>query len=726
MAPLRSGAIRRIKADRHEVEPCGNDLAQSGFGRVLFLLMGYRKPASKDVRCANLTRPAPLLEGAQRQARPLGGANPGALREAARAGGPSKVRTAQAVRAQTLSPYKTKASRAEPWRRKSDALFRGCTTMRNIRKHLKGYREALPPSPGSTMPHTPSFTHSISPCAVLSAFGLMSALLWCTLMGHAPGFLLSSTGMDSWGNARIFWLAGISCMSVLLIAMPRFFKRRDGLASVAVPLVSMMGSALFALSFHQNLLPPGALAIGGLVVAGAGYFWIVGRFVLMLTRTQGFPAVVWCIVAAFPLRQLCSIALDLTLPPEGQVTVAVFLPLCSVLFFLAACRNRHSMRAGAQEKIAFGMPSRARETQAARHDVKNILILLVVSAIMLAVVRALGMSGTWGDSRMVYFGSLGYLPGLAALSACLVAFAWFALIKMQHRPISLRFQPAIIIVMAGLFIVAAGPSDHDSPNVLASSLIEVNDPLAHLVFWSVVSVAVDTLRISAWRIAGIAGLVYGLCSIAWTHLVSNAMITSTMVLATSYVILIGAACYLWAGGRRSTQKQAFAQRPAGKKDTLSSLRCDGCTPEACAENAMPCEERPTETAFVAKNAAQATAGSFATSTAPAAPFASADAASPQPAEATAMSKKDADTFHNAGADVESALEKRCETIAEKHRLTPREREVFFLLAQGRTRSFITEELVLSDSTVKTHISHIYAKLGIKSRRELTDMVLKID
>ena len=39
-----------------------------------------------------------------------------------------------------------------------------------------------------------------------------------------------------------------------------------------------------------------------------------------------------------------------------------------------------------------------------------------------------------------------------------------------------------------------------------------------------------------------------------------------------------------------------------------------------------------------------------------------------------------------------------------------------LLAQGRTRAYIQEELVLSVSTVGTHISHIYAKLGVHDRQ----------
>ena len=69
------------------------------------------------------------------------------------------------------------------------------------------------------------------------------------------------------------------------------------------------------------------------------------------------------------------------------------------------------------------------------------------------------------------------------------------------------------------------------------------------------------------------------------------------------------------------------------------------------------------------------------------------------------------------------IAERCIAISEAYHLTPRESEVFCLLAQGRTRAFIQEELVLSVSTVKTHVSHIYTKLEIRDRQEMMDLVL---
>jgi DNA-binding NarL/FixJ family response regulator len=50
-------------------------------------------------------------------------------------------------------------------------------------------------------------------------------------------------------------------------------------------------------------------------------------------------------------------------------------------------------------------------------------------------------------------------------------------------------------------------------------------------------------------------------------------------------------------------------------------------------------------------------------------------------------------------------------------LTPRECEVFELLARGLPNSEIASLLVISPKTVGTHIEHIYRKLGVRSRVE---------
>jgi DNA-binding NarL/FixJ family response regulator len=50
-------------------------------------------------------------------------------------------------------------------------------------------------------------------------------------------------------------------------------------------------------------------------------------------------------------------------------------------------------------------------------------------------------------------------------------------------------------------------------------------------------------------------------------------------------------------------------------------------------------------------------------------------------------------------------------------LSPREREILALLAEGRTQGQIASQLVISPKTVGTHIQHILGKLGVNSRAQ---------
>ena len=58
-------------------------------------------------------------------------------------------------------------------------------------------------------------------------------------------------------------------------------------------------------------------------------------------------------------------------------------------------------------------------------------------------------------------------------------------------------------------------------------------------------------------------------------------------------------------------------------------------------------------------------------------------------------------------------------------LTPREREVLGLMAEGRTNAAIARQLVVSDGAVEKHVSNIFMKLGLAQSSEDHRRVLAV-
>jgi DNA-binding CsgD family transcriptional regulator len=65
------------------------------------------------------------------------------------------------------------------------------------------------------------------------------------------------------------------------------------------------------------------------------------------------------------------------------------------------------------------------------------------------------------------------------------------------------------------------------------------------------------------------------------------------------------------------------------------------------------------------------------------------------------------------------LATRSGIIVRKYNLTQRESEVLLLLAQKKSIANIEHDLFIANGTAKTHVQHIYKKLGIHNREELS-------
>ena len=58
-------------------------------------------------------------------------------------------------------------------------------------------------------------------------------------------------------------------------------------------------------------------------------------------------------------------------------------------------------------------------------------------------------------------------------------------------------------------------------------------------------------------------------------------------------------------------------------------------------------------------------------------------------------------------------------------LTPREREVVALMAQGRSNQGIADELVVTVAAIERHVTSIFAKLGLRAAPEDHRRVLAV-
>ena len=63
--------------------------------------------------------------------------------------------------------------------------------------------------------------------------------------------------------------------------------------------------------------------------------------------------------------------------------------------------------------------------------------------------------------------------------------------------------------------------------------------------------------------------------------------------------------------------------------------------------------------------------------------------------------------------------------APLHELTPREREVLSLMAEGRSNAAIARALVVGDGAVEKHVTNIFAKLGLSPDDEQHRRVLAV-
>jgi DNA-binding NarL/FixJ family response regulator len=75
---------------------------------------------------------------------------------------------------------------------------------------------------------------------------------------------------------------------------------------------------------------------------------------------------------------------------------------------------------------------------------------------------------------------------------------------------------------------------------------------------------------------------------------------------------------------------------------------------------------------------------------------------------------------------QSVVPRNMRASVERPAFSHRERQVLTLVSEGLTNAQIADQLFLSESTIKSHLSSAFAKFGVRSRREAAALFVELE
>lgn len=495
---------------------------------------------------------------------------------------------------------------------------------------------------------------------VLSVVGLTFLSVWSDLVGHGSGYLESTAAVAGIANARIFFLAGLTLSTSLHFVAPKVIRSADAVIVAAVSVVSVAATLVYS-------FPPGRDALAG---GGAdGIVCAVGLFLIGI----GY--------GCFVLRLICMVAYEGNYR-HGVYALAASLVLKTLaVFFLSA-------HADAFVQVAFAVVSpvvvavttmysqalvdSSEDTidlmelpKVSGSDRRVLIALLIMLPVLRAMVRALSNMGLWGEGFLA--DEIGGL-GVAVVGALVFLCSGAALVSEQGNDFVFRFIPPFLIVFAAVpFLDPAMTAELGIPAVADYYAVSFVELFSQVFHWALIIVSLQNIDVYPYRIEGLAYGIYGFASLLFVGL-RGAGVSNNLVLFAAMFTFIIVLVEIVSDYHRSSLPGA-----EGKRDGEGPL--PAAARGAVGDGVGPCAGRGVG--------------------------------------------KAADKGAGEGAgEGASALDE----VAAAYGLSPRETEVFRLLMQGRSRSFIQNELFLAEGTVKTHTSRVYRKLGVDNKQEMITLV----
>lgn len=326
-------------------------------------------------------------------------------------------------------------------------------------------------------------------------------------------------------------------------------------------------------------------------------------------------------------------------------------------------------------------------------------------------------------------------PTLLANTPLLALLLLFLLLSWGNKREDVLFTLSVLIVMAG-FLTTPLSFNETFANT-SSTLLRFGEQCFDVLAWTVVA-AIGRRNVYGCLVS--AGVMQVMSSIgtligAMSGHITNDFVHTDFFMATGFALTMVFAffAFLWCGFR------SFSFTDAIKSVTAVSHPSSGEQGEPAADAGKTAEAMTNafgEEPAVRRRDASPALSADGTATAGNAFAANAAAAGDAPASdgasvMNAVRAADTAPFKNGpapeagtAAPAPDQLDENCAHLSDEFGLTAREREVFVLLAHGRNGRYIMDHLIISRNTAKSHIKHIYSKLGVHSHQELIDLATR--
>ena len=497
--------------------------------------------------------------------------------------------------------------------------------------------------------------------AALAGAAMMLSFVWFDLPGHGSAFADHATQIGfQFADGHTLFLIGMFVIVALEALFPHFFERHETAMLVASAVIGTPALAVYCTSTSL------AAAAVSIVLIGFSNLVLLTACFHILAYVIDRAVLACAVVLVFAVKTFVVYLANRFLGPAGQMLFVVPLPVVSLAFALAArARITPGIREANAVRIKFEEP------------LSTVMMgMVLISSVLFATTRVVSNMGFWGTDYAVARLSV---PGVLGVSA-LFALVCYVTIVRARAQLLFRFMPGLFllfVVYAFLYSdlgVRLGFSD-----LALSVLAQYAELYGETFVWTIMFLAMRTLHMPSFRVVGLQFTVFTAIELAMQQYVRHSAAASLVIVLIAFFVmfalLIWALWHFYGTGR-------FDQGP----------RCEKCIHAAELERLRV-------------------------------QVASASAPAEADGEPECVVAPGATTLSMASGGAGSEITDARRQFAERHGLSERETDVFVLLAQGRSRRFICDELFIADGTASTHIRHVYEKLGVHSKQELLSLVL---